>query len=67
MVGNLTAETIIELAGAMEQRVAAGGYLILSGILHDKAAAVLRCFMPRFRLVRRKRAREWVTLLLRRR
>lgn len=67
VVGNLTAETIIELAGAMEQRVAAGGFIILSGILHDKAATVLRCFMPRFRLVRRKRAREWVTLLLRRR
>lgn len=66
VVGNLTAETIIDLAGAMEQRVAAGGYLILSGILHNKAAAVLRCFAPRFQLVRRKRAREWVTLLLRR-
>lgn len=67
VIGNLTAETIIELAGAIEPRVAAGGYLILSGILHDKAAAVLRCFAPRFRVVKRKRAREWVTLLLRRR
>ena len=67
VVGNLTAETIIELAGALEPRVAAGGYLILSGILHDKAAAVLRCFAPRFHVVKRKRAREWVTLLLRRR
>jgi ribosomal protein L11 methyltransferase len=67
VVGNLTAETIIELAGAMEQRVATRGYLILSGILHDKAAAVLRCFAPRFHVVGRKRAREWVTLLLRRR
>lgn len=67
VVGNLTAETIIELAGALEPRVAAGGYLILSGILRDKAAAVLRCFVPRFRVVKRKRVREWVTLLLRRR
>ena len=67
VVGNLTAETIIEHAGAMAQRVAAGGYLILSGILHDKAAAVLRCFAPRFQVIRRKRTREWVTLLLRRR
>ncbi|MGZ9272118.1 MAG: 50S ribosomal protein L11 methyltransferase, partial [Candidatus Binatia bacterium] len=48
-------------------RVAAGGYLILSGILHDKAASVLRCFVPRFRVVKRQRAREWVTLLLQRR
>ena len=67
VVGNLTAETIVELAGAMAPRVAVGGYLILSGILHDKAASVLRYFVPRFRVVQRKRAREWVTLLLQRR
>jgi ribosomal protein L11 methyltransferase len=67
VVGNLTAETIVELAGAMEPRVAPAGYLILSGILHDKAPSVLRCFVPRFGVVKRKRAREWVTLLLQRR
>ena len=67
VVGNLTAETIIELVGVIEQKVAAGGYLILSGILYDKAAKVMRCFAPRFVEVKRKRAREWVTLLLRRR
>ena len=67
VVGNLTAETIVALASAIEPRVAAGGYLILSGILHDKAASVLRCFVPRFRVVKRKRTREWVTLLLQRR
>ena len=66
VVGNLTAETIIELVGVIEQKVAAGGYLILSGILYDKAAKVMRCFAPRFVEVKRKRAREWVTLLLRR-
>jgi len=31
------------------------------------AAAVLRCFAPNFRVVKRKRVREWVTLLLRQR
>ena len=67
VVGNLTAETIIALARSIDQRVAAGGYLILSGILHDKTAAILRCFAPRFHVVKRKRAREWVTLLLQRR
>ena len=67
VVANLTAETIVELAGAIAPRVAPAGYLILSGILRDKAASVLRCFAPRFGLVKRKRAREWVTLLLRRR
>jgi len=67
VVGNLTAETIVELAGAMEAKVARRGFLILSGILHIKAASVLRCFLPRFRVVKRQRAREWVTLLLQRR
>lgn len=67
VVGNLTAETIVALASALAPRVAARGYLILSGILRDKAASVLRCFVPRFRVVKRKRAREWVTLLLQRR
>jgi len=67
VVANLTAPTIIELASAMEPRVAAGGYLILSGILYNQAAAVLRCFAPRFRVVKRKRVREWVTLLLQQR
>lgn len=67
VVGNITAETIVELAGAIAPRVAPGGYLILSGILYDKAAVVLRAFAPRFQPVKRKRAREWVTLLLQRR
>lgn len=67
VVGNLTAETIVELAGAMAPKVAADGYVILSGILHNKAASVLGCFTPRFRVVKRQRAREWVTLLLQRR
>jgi len=67
VVANLTAQSIIELAGAMKPRVVSGGYLILSGILHDQAAAVLRCFASRFRVVKRKRVREWVTLLLRKR
>ncbi len=67
VVGNLTAETIIELAAAIAAKVGPGGYLILSGILYNKAALVLRPFAPRFQLVKRKRAREWVTLLLQRR
>ena len=67
VVANLTAETIVELAGAIAAKVAPAGYLILSGILRDKAASVLRCFAPRFDVVKRKRAREWVTLMLRRR
>ncbi|MBM2803398.1 MAG: Ribosomal protein methyltransferase [Deltaproteobacteria bacterium] len=66
VVANLTAETIIDLAGAMEKKVSAKGYLILSGILSQKAQMVIRCFRAGFRLVRQKRGREWTTLLLQR-
>ena len=66
VVANLTAETILELAGVMKKRVAPKGFLILSGILHPKANSVVRRFAGKFRIVRRKRSREWVTLWLRR-
>jgi len=66
VVANLTAETILDLAGALEARVAPKGFLILSGILHRKTGAVTARFSDRFRVRRRKRAREWVTLLLER-
>jgi ribosomal protein L11 methyltransferase len=66
VVANLTAETIFDLAGALEDRVAAGGYLVLSGILHPKARQVVRRFSPvPFFLLRQSREKEWVTLLLR--
>jgi ribosomal protein L11 methyltransferase len=66
VVANLTAETILELAMALEKRVAPKGFMVLSGILHQKAAAVIRRFQSRFRVIRRARQREWVTLLLQR-
>lgn len=64
VVANLTAETILDLSAALERRVAAGGYLVLSGILQLKARQVLRRFSS-FAPVRQNREREWVTLLLR--
>jgi len=66
VVANLTAETIIELAAALEKRVAAKGFLILSGILRQKGGGIIRRFHERFRVVRQKRGREWATLLLQR-
>jgi len=63
VIGNLTAETIIELAEALEKRVAPGGYMVLSGILRPKAGAVVRRFAANFRVLQRRGKREWVTLL----
>jgi ribosomal protein L11 methyltransferase len=68
VVANLTAETILDLADVLVKKVAPGGFLILSGILRQKARGVLRRFTAGgFRLLGRKREKEWVTLLLRRR
>ena len=68
VVANLTAETIVALAQALQRKVAPDGYLILSGILKPKVAEVLRQF-PRglFLLARQKIQREWATLLLKKR
>jgi ribosomal protein L11 methyltransferase len=66
VVANLTAETMVELADALKKRVTPAGYLVLSGILYQQAAAVVRRFAENFRLIERRRKREWVTLLLRR-
>jgi ribosomal protein L11 methylase PrmA len=66
VVANLTVETIGELAETLQRRVAPTGYLILSGILYQKASALIRRFAEKFRLLERRRRQEWVTLLLQR-
>jgi ribosomal protein L11 methyltransferase len=68
VVANLTAEAIMDLAGPLARRVGPEGFLILSGILGPKSAEVLSHFATKaFQICRRKREKEWVTLLLRRR
>lgn len=67
VVANLTAETILLLADALVKRVKPRGYLILSGILQHQAGTVARRFVAAgFVPVRRRREKEWATLLLRR-
>ncbi len=67
VVANLTAETILDLAAALEKKVARKGFLILSGILRQKAHDIRRRFTSTgFRVAARKREKEWVTLLLKR-
>jgi ribosomal protein L11 methyltransferase len=66
VVANLTAETLVDLAPTIEHKVAARGFLILSGILHSKANAIARRFGSQFRIVKRRRRQEWLTLLLQR-
>ena len=64
VVANIILETLVELAGPLNRRVAAGGSLVLSGLLHDHVPVVMQHFRD-FRLVQRKERKEWSTLLLR--
>jgi ribosomal protein L11 methyltransferase len=67
VVANITAETIVELAPALTQRVAQSGFLILSGILNSKVEGVIeRIAVGGFQLLARKREKQWTSLLLRR-
>ena len=67
VVANLTAETIFDLADGLAHKVAPRGFLILSGILHQKVRGVIGRFAGSgFKVLRRKREKEWVTLLCRR-
>ena len=65
VVANIILETLVELAGPLKRCVAAGGSLILSGLLHDHVPTVMKCFRG-FRIEQRKDRKEWSTLLLRR-
>ena len=67
VVANLTAETIIELAPALTKRVAARGFLILSGILNSQAERVIaRIGEAGLAVIARKREKQWTSVLLRR-
>jgi ribosomal protein L11 methyltransferase len=68
VVANLTAEVILELSEALGKRVAPKGFLILSGILRSKSPEVITHLAAKgFKVVRRRREKEWMTLLLKRR
>ena len=63
VVANLTAETIVELADELRDKLRADSYLILSGILRPKMRGVRRA-LAALDLVRTKNDKEWSTMLL---
>ena len=65
VVANIILETLVKLGTPLSRCVAAGGALILSGLLHDHVPVVTRHF-PDFRAEQRRDRNEWSTLLLRR-
>lgn len=67
VVANILAETLVALAPQLAPRVAAGGDLILSGILHHLAPKVVDAYRPLgFPSFEERRQGEWVVLLGRR-
>lgn len=62
VVANIVAEELVRLSGLLQGRVKAGGYLILSGIISEKADMVGESFKG-LTLEKEAREGEWVSLL----
>ena len=66
VVGNVIAEILTDLSGEIVSRCAAGGWIVLSGILHEKSGWVVDEYAKRgASLVREAVDGEWSALLLR--
>jgi ribosomal protein L11 methyltransferase len=64
VVANILAETIIELMPALATDLAAGGTLVASGIILDRAEAVVSALSENgLSLVERRKDGEWVALI----
>src|SRR5690606_6972388 len=46
MMANILAGTLIQLADTLAMQVRSGGWLLLSGILHEQADAVIAAYTP---------------------
>jgi len=62
VLANILAGTLVELAPRITQKVAPGGHLILSGILHEQAEQVMAAYRDHFRLAPPKLQEGWVLL-----
>ena len=66
VVANILAETIVELAPALVRHLAAEGTLIASGIITDRAEAVINALGENgLSLVERREEGEWVAVVAR--
>ena len=63
IAANILSSTLITMAGPLTRLLAAGGHLVLGGILNREASTVLRSYRP-LRCLAVRRDREWSTLVL---
>lgn len=64
VVANIETRVLLPMANALSSRVAAGGILVLSGILRDQADQVLAAYVQ-MQLVEQQSEGEWTALVLR--
>ncbi len=64
IAANILSGTLTAMAGALVRRLAAGGRLVLGGILNREAPAVLAHYAPHLRCVGMRRDRGWSTLVM---
>jgi len=63
IVANILAKPLVRLSPMVEQSLAAGGTLVLSGILHEQEKMVVSAYISQgLKFVERLRINEWVTL-----
>lgn len=67
ILANITAEVLVQLSPSIPKYLAAGGVLILSGILHDRVEKVKTAFSSQGLTLEKARAKgEWDALVFRR-
>jgi len=62
MLANILAGTLIQLAELLSLQVKTGGWILLSGILHDQADSVLHQYAPWFRDFNVVQQDDWVSI-----
>jgi ribosomal protein L11 methyltransferase len=62
VLANILASALISLVTTLAARVQTGGHIALSGILHDQADEVLRCYAPYFEELQITQLADWVRI-----
>jgi ribosomal protein L11 methyltransferase len=61
-MANILAGTLVQLAELLSLHVKHGGWILLSGILHDQAEAVVSAYTPWFRDFAVAQEGDWVRI-----
>lgn len=65
VVANIEGHLLEEMAADLDRLTSAGGFLLLSGMLHEKEKRVFSCFLPRYEIIQQRVLTEWSGVLLR--